>query len=361
MSMKLTALSLHNFRNFPSYELVPSEGTTILVGNNAVGKTNLVEAMQLLTAGLSFRKPKTDELVRVGELSGKISARIEGDQRRVDVACEIKDSHRRFSRQNKACKASDIPGTLPSVLFCPDDLNMIKRSPSYRREALDGFGVQLNRQYASLISTYEKAIVQRNALLKDPSLSQDVLVAWDVSLCSVGAALVMHRLALLKRISHHLKEVYSYLAPLETVDVVYESTLGELDGCNKEEIAARMQSMLQASLSDDMRRGTTSVGPHRDELVFSINGFNARAFASQGQQRSIVLAWKIAEVKVTQDILGCYPLLLLDDVMSELDEIRRNAMMNFVGTDIQTIVTTTNLGYFSAEILDLAKVVQVNG
>ena len=273
---------------------------------------------------------------------------------------------------------------------------MIKRSASVRRAALDGFGVQLNERYAQLLGTYERLVEQRNALLKERWCTREMLAAWNDSLAQAGASLLTHRLALLDRIRVRFVEAYTQIAPGERADITYEASvdavLGDASGevaegpaAADEDVAAgdrsadgapadrsgvdrtmqvawwreRMLAALDAVFDDELRRGITLVGPHRDEIRFSIDGRDARAFASQGQQRSLVLAWKVAEVAVTRDILGRPPLLLLDDVMSELDAERREAFVRGIEDEVQTVITTTNLGYFSDAILDRAKVVTI--
>lgn len=350
-------LSVFHYRSFEAFALQLDPGVTVLVGHNAVGKTNLVEALQLLTAGVSFRRPAPVELLREGCPSGRAMLRLMGEGRLLDHAIEVEEGKRRFIKNGKNTNAAGIRGVLPSVLFCPDHLDMVKRSASARRAALDSFGVQLNAQYGKLLSAYERTVEQRNNLLKEcPSV--DLLEVWDESLARTGAALLMHRRALLERIRARFIEVYQAIAPHEVPDVAYQASIGVLPD-DRDEVLELFLRVLRERREEELRRGLTLVGPHRDEVVFTIDGRPARDFGSQGQQRSIVLAWKIAEVQVTRDILGRYPLLLLDDVMSELDADRRNAIMGFIADEIQTVITTTNLGYFSQDVLDRAKVVRI--
>ena len=358
MGMLARRLVAVDYRSFADYELALDPGVTILVGRNAAGKTNLVEALQLLTSGQSFRKPHAAELVREGCSGARISLSLEGDGRLVENACLVTEGKRVFERNGKRVHAAGLRGVLPSVLFCPDDLDMVKRSASVRRTALDDFGTQLNAQYAKLASSYARILEQRNNLLKDEFCPEELLRAWDETLAATGAQLLMHRIALAERIRAHFVQVYAVIAPHEVADVTYQPSIGEppADRAAAEEA---FRAALAARREDERRRGITLVGPHRDELLFTIDGRPARDYGSQGQQRSIVLAWKIAEVQVARDILGQNPLLLLDDVMSELDKGRRESIMAFVEGGIQTVVTTTNLGYFSGDVLDGARVVEV--
>ena len=361
MGITATQLTVRRYRSFESYRLELDPRVTVLVGHNAAGKTNLVEALQLLTAAQSFRRPSAADLMKDGCGPMSIELALEGEGRRLDMACEVVEGKRSFKRNGKKTRAAGIRGELPSVLFCPDHLDMVKRSASVRRAALDDFGVQLNANYAKLVQAYERTVEQRNNLLKDPYADRTMLAVWDDALVANGAALMDRRLALLDRVRERFVAVYGAIAPGECADISYEATIGPVSGAARADIATRFAAALERVREDERRRGITLVGPHRDEILFTIDGRSARDFGSQGQQRSLVLAWKIAEVQVTHDILGRYPLLLLDDVMSELDERRREAVVKFVADDVQTVITTTNLGYFSNEILDRARVVHVDG
>ena len=328
MTMFARSLSVARYRSFDSYRLDLDEGVTVLAGPNAAGKTNLIEALQLLTSGASFRHPTAGELVHDGTGSCKLELRLEGDGRVLDMGLGVEDGKRSFSRNGKRCSAAGVRGVLPSVLFCPDHLDMVKRGASVRRGALDDFGVQLSARYADLVSTYGRCVAQRNALLKESWCCSEMLGAWNDSIARAGST---------------LGELPQTEGREELKDWAYEHMLAALD----------------ERADEEMRRGVTLVGPHRDEIEFSVAGRSARSFASQGQQRTLVLAWKVAEVAVARDILGTAPLLLLDDVMSELDAGRRDAFLQLIGDDIQTVITTTNLGYFTDDLLDRAKVVSM--
>ena len=373
MSIFARRLTVENYRNFASFELELDEHLTMLVGRNAVGKTNLVEALQLLTAGRSFRRPSPAEMVLEGRNRCALKLDLEGEGRVIDHGCRVEEGRRSFSRNGKRCPASGMRGVVPSVLFCPDDLDMVKRGARVRRDAIDGFGVQLNESYAQLEGTYERAVEQRNALLKEAYAARELMGAWNESLAATGAALTVHRLALLDRARRYVRTFYASLAGGEQADISYVPTWecggedviaavasGEHERAQAiEAVRARLEEAYEARAEEELRRGVTLVGPHRDEIVFTIAGRDARAFASQGQQRSLVLAWKMAEVAVTRDILSHPPLLLLDDVMSELDAARRAAFITQIEEGVQTVITTTNLGYFDTETLERAKVVTI--
>lgn len=358
MGLLVKTLELQDFRSFGEKVVGLAPATTILCGPNAAGKTNTVEALQLLTAGYSFRHPTPAQLVREGAQVARASARLEGDGRVVDLRCDVLSGRRQFFRNGKRIQASEVSGTLMSVLFTPDDLQLVKRSASFRRDELDDFGRQANRGFASVLATYTRSIEQRNRLLKEERPDLDLLDAWDASVALGGATLLHGRLRLFERLRAKVCEVYGELAAGEGLECRYLCSLGEEAlGLSKDELRELFCARLAAVRPDDLRRQQTTVGPHRDDVAFLIEGRDARAYGSQGQQRSVVLALKMAEVLLSAEVVGNQPLLLLDDVMSELDERRREAVTRFARRGVQTVITTTNLGYFSPELLDGAEVV----
>lgn len=389
MGLHVHTLTLQDWRSFDNTQLVFSPDLTVLVGPNAIGKTNTIEALQLLTAGFSFRKPSPLQLIKQGEKTARIAAELTGDGRRLDVACQISGSRRHFFSNTKPVRAQDMPRTLMSILFSPDDLSLVKGSARLRRDELDDFGKQAAVGYANLIQAYLRTLEQRNRLLKEIPVDISLLDAWDASLAVGGAALLDARLRMFRRLKEKVIPIYRQISEGEELDCFYVSTVLEdyvrdgfahddttavelknndyehsiLDDVHypqKEILVKRFSEALAASRDYDLRRQQTTVGPHRDDVVFEIDGRPARSFGSQGQQRSVVLAWKMAEVELAQEIVGSTPLLLLDDVMSELDEKRRRAVVEFVKKDIQTVITTTNLGYFTDELLADAEVIHLD-
>lgn len=358
MGLSVSRLVLTDFRNFHEKEIKPSCGMTILLGRNARGKTNTIEALQLLTAGASFRNALPRQLLREGCEEGKASAVLTGDGRVVDVALALAPSRRRFTVNGKTVHSHEVPRTLMSVLFTPDDLQLIKGGATGRRRELDDFARQANKGFERVHKAYTRGIEQRNHLLKEGDLSHGMLDVWDESIARSGAALLYARLRLLDRLRPRIEESYAAIAGGERLSCAYESTLGA-DVCDltKDELCERMVERLLDTREEGIRRQQTVVGPHRDDVVLSIEGRDARAFGSQGQQRTAVLAIKMAEVEVARDIVGQAPLLLLDDVMSELDEKRRASVAAFSDRGVQTVITTTNLGYFSRNMIDEAEVI----
>lgn len=360
MALSVNALELRSWRSFTERTISFGPGLSVLHGKNAAGKTNVIEALQLLTAGNSFRHPTPIQLVHNGAAKGRAAARLTGDGRLVDVSCEVSAGSRIFRCNGKRVHAYDMPKTLMSVLFCPDDLSLIKRGASGRRDELDSFGRQLNGAYARVLSAYLRAIEQRNRLLREEWVDADLLTAWDESVSVGGATLLLARLRLVERLRPHMTRIYEEVSAGEELSCEYLCSLGDdIAHLERDALAEHFRHRLIQSRKDDLRRHQTTLGPHRDDLRFLIDGQDARSFASQGQQRTITLAWKMAEVELAEELTGNKPLLLLDDVMSELDETRRVAATRFVHAGMQTVITTANLGYFSDELLRSAEVISI--
>jgi DNA replication and repair protein RecF len=362
MSLVVTRLRMHGFRSYSDYVLVPDPHLTVLVGANAVGKTNIIEALQLLTAGESFRKPQWGEVTQWGEDEASLSLRAEGDGRVLEIDLSVGSSGRREYQVNgkKRRRVSEIAGILPCVLFTPDDLRIVKESAERRRSALDSLGVQLSPSYRSLKTEYERTLKQRNSLLRDSSFDQDVFHSLTERAVSLGAGFMASRIRLFNRVNLKMSDLYETLSGGERLTTRYLPSWGDRgDAFSEDEISGLLQAVATNRQQEEIARGKTLFGPHRDDLVFSIEDRDARAFSSQGQQRTVALAWKLAEVGVITEISGQPPLLLLDDVMSELDESRRHSLASFVGGAAQTVITTTNIGYFDAGLIERAKVVSL--
>jgi len=361
MGLVVTRLTLRNFRSYELFEIEPDRHLTVLVGENAVGKTNAIEAIELVTAGNSFRRPQWSELVRWGSAECQVSLQAGGDGRAFSTDLTVSSDGRRSYRVNGKAKRriAEVAGIIPCVVFTPDDLRMVKDSADKRRAAIDDVGDQLSPAYLAARMEYERVLRQRNALLKDPGSDEGVLDALTERLIAHGASFCGHRRRLFDRIVVKLSDVYETLSPGETLSAEYIPSWdrgGELSHGDPVELMAHA---LGQRASEERARGLTLVGPHRDEVAFLIGGRDARSFGSQGQTRTIALAWKLAEVSVISEIAGQPPVLLLDDVMSELDERRRHALASFVGGAAQTFVTTTNLGYFEGDMIRRAKVIHI--
>lgn len=360
--MFITRLSLQAFRNYKELSLEPGKGLTVFVGPNATGKTNLVEAIDLLSTGRSFRNPKWPELVRWGDQAAQLEMSLENEYGTHNVRLVIdRSGSRSWSRDGiKKYRVSDVVGLLPSVVFTPDDLSLAKGPAERRRTAIDDLGEQLSKTYGSIRRDYARVVRQRNLLLRDVSADSTALCVWNEQFVRLGASLYTHRRRLLTHMAIEAARVYADIAADERLELRYEDKIGGSIVLGEDETHEQAMQLMNDALiareADETRRQTTLVGPHRDDVVFLINGKDARAFASQGQQRSVALAWKWAEVKAIENIARQRPVLLLDDVMSELDAARREALTTLVVGRVQTFITTTDVSHFDHELLASAYV-----
>ena len=364
MSFHLTRLFLKDFRNYAGAEFFLDEQITVLVGPNAAGKTNAIEAIQLVTSAESFRKPPWAELVRWGADSSRVLLEASGEERELELELQVESDGSRLFKVNGAKKRRliDVRGIIPSVVFTPDDLRMVKGSAERRRDTIDSVGQQISPAYGALRREYGRILRQRNTLLKEsgfPGIDE-----WSERLVETGSRLAAHRMRLLARLAGEAKGIHAAMSSGQTLTIIYAgswSETAEEPGVEQDVdlIGEAMTRRMSEVEGEERARGMTLVGPHRDDVLFSLDGHSARAFASQGQQRTIALAVKLAEVEVVRDLAASPPVLLLDDVMSELDEARRAELTKFVGGWAQTVVTTTNIHYFGEEVLGGAAVIEV--
>lgn len=362
MGLLVTRLELTDFRSYEKFVLDPDPELTILVGPNAAGKTNVIEAIELLTAANSFRNPAWEEVVRWGACRANLCLKAEGEGRLLDISMAASSDGKRTYQVNgkPRRRVSEVAGVLPCVVFTPDDLRIIKDSAERRRAAVDGVGDQLSPAYRRARIEYSRILRHRNGLLREEVRDEEMLHLWTTQLVESGVAFSGHRRRLFERMSARMSELYRMLSGGEHLEARYrlsweESASGLSDG------EQAMWTALKKRAREEQGRATTLIGPHRDDVVFEVDGRDARAFASQGQQRTVALAWKLSEVGVIAEIGGQQPVLLLDDVMSELDEERRHALASFVGDTAQTFVTTTTLGYFDDSLTNRAKIVRIGG
>jgi len=373
---KISSLQLTDFRNYDTFHLEPDVNLTVLVGPNGVGKTNAIEAISLVTRGESFRTNSWNDLVRWGAERAYVAMTAEEPAGgRTDVTLEVSGG-RRLYRVNGSVKRriGEVSRNVPAVVFTPEDLTVVKGAADKRRGALDSLGAQLSASYASLRVEYERITRQRNALLRAPETPESHILPWTERLVDVGSRLRAQRQRLLGRMRVEIENVYASLTGGERLTLTYVIRDTEGTGTGDKEasettsgpeaapdsIARQMQDAHTLRAREERARGTSLIGPHRDDVVFVLEGRDARAFASQGQQRTIALAWKLAEVNSIESIARATPVLLLDDVMSELDESRRHKLATFVTERTQTFVTTTNIGYFDSDFVSAAKVVELS-
>lgn len=343
--MYLKKLKLINFRNYKSLELNLNEKLNIFVGNNAQGKTNILEAIYLSAMGKSFRTSKDKELIMFNKKEAYM--KVEGKKNYSDVEVEIKLSatKKKLIKVNKlsVAKNSDILNNVYVVIFSPEDLRLIKEGPSERRKFIDNELSQIKPYYFHNLNDYNKILIQRNHLLKNMrgNVNKFMLDVWDEKLVDVGAKIIKQRHEFVKRIAPLSRLIHRKITNnRENIEISYLSNVDYID--NMEELKKVFKDKLNKALEVDIRRGTTTVGPHRDDIGVYIDKVDIRSFGSQGQQRTCALSLKLAEIELVKSETSEYPILLLDDVMSELDVHRQNFLIKAL-RDVQLIITTTEI------------------
>lgn len=339
--MKIKKLFLQNFRNYESEIFEFSDGLNVLFGKNGQGKTNCAEAVFYLCTGTSLRIRHDKQLIRMGAESAKIVAEAENRYGNVTIEAQIFENKREIRvNGSKIAKNADLMGHINSVFFSPGELRLIQDGPDERRRFMNISISQTSPAYYTALLRYNKILDQRNVLLKnrDASLVLDTLPVWDEQLCKYAAMIVKRRGEFVEKLAPYAKEFHSYLT--DGKEELCISPEWKYD-CEEGEIAKKLQTRLENNYERDLRLGFTTVGPHRDDLEVLIGGVDAKAYASQGQTRTAALALKLAEVQIFKSLSGEYPVLVLDDVMSELDLPRRKKLLQCVA-ELQTVLTCTH-------------------
>ena len=342
--MKVRKIALNGFRNYDLETAEFSSGTNVIYGANAQGKTNLLEAVYILAAGRSFRTRFDRELMGFGNDSCEILADIESHGREQTVRIVMKNGLRKQITVNGVKKtASELSGTLTAVLFCPDDLNLIKEGAAARRRLMDNAISQIRPRYGEYLSQFNKYYENKTRILRDwrekPSLL-DTLDEFSDGICRMSSQLIRYRAAFAARLAEEAAPIHAEFSGLgERLDIEYTtvSTVKDPLGSAKEiyyDLCEHQESHRRAELESQQ----VLCGAHKDDLLISINGQSARSFASQGQTRTAALSVKLAEREIYLDETGEYPILLLDDVLSELDTRRQEVVLNRIGGG-QTLIT----------------------
>ena len=351
--MVITKLSIRNFRNIASLELEPGDGVNVIYGDNAQGKTNLVEALFLLTGQKSFRQTKESEFVRFGEKKGEINARFFAGGREQEVSLTLEGGKRSALLNGLPLGVGELTGRFFAVVFSPAELSLVRDGPSQRRGFLDSAITQVMPRYQKTMSDLSRVLFQRNSLLSDmarhPGMDDSLLAVWDRSFAKLSYSIINARARFLARLAPFGEEIYRGISGgKESFSVAYQCSIpGEWGAVPEEEGEAVILSALERSRREDLKNGCTTVGPHRDDMDLRVNGISARAFGSQGQQRSCALTLKLAECRLIQEVAGEQPVILLDDVLSELDKTRKQYLLSGLASG-QLFITCCDRSGFSA-------------
>ena len=349
--MRLRRLQLKNHRNYAQLDLSPGAGVNVFIGANGQGKTNLLEAVAMLALSSSPRARRESELVGPVGPGSRIEAAIEDGAltRELAIALDVEGERtkRTIEVDGARRRAFDLPGNFRVTLFWPDDLGLVKAGPELRRRFLNQMLVQVEPGHARALAALRRILEQRNSLLKriaGGEGGEDTLQAWDQELVKVATEIVDARAKAVSQLEPVAARCHRQIAVGERLEIRY---LGPPEN---------LAQAVQNSLAEDLRRGTTSIGPHRDDLLVLLDGQDARSFASQGQQRTAVVSLKLAEAALIEARTGERPVLLLDDVLSELDGERRAALLNEVAGGGQVIITSVEAGPFPPELIARAMV-----
>ena len=356
--MQITELTLRSYRSYETLHLAFDPGVQIFLGANAQGKTNIIEALYYAAFGRSHRTSSDAELIRVGADGAHIGLSF----RRHDVPGELsftfaRGARRRITYVGESLRQRDLVGLLPMVLFSPEDLFLVKGAPALRRRYLDAELSQASPAYYGELLRYTRILKQRNAVLKDIRerlAAPDDLPPWDAQLAKSAAYIVTRRIAAVAQLGALSARVQAVLAAGEELALAYEIAGAGAEDFAEDDMTESLHvwynKMLCEGRARDIARAATGVGPHLDDLVLRVGGMSLRSYGSQGQQRTGALALKLAELFYLQENIGEAPILLLDDVMSELDADRRRALLDFIRHEhIQTFITATDAAYFPAE------------
>jgi DNA replication and repair protein RecF len=370
--MFLKTLHLRQFRNYSEQSVEFWAPKTIVVGNNAQGKSNLLEAVELLSTLRSHRAVRDRELVKEGATDAQISATLERDLGTSDLAMTLRSNGRRTLALNHETlrRQLDFLGVINAVQFSSLDLDLVRGAPDRRRHWLDSLLVQLEPVYAYILQQYHQVLRQRNALLKarlkmegmldltSPPMTAEMAL-WDAQLVAAGVRVMRRRARAIERLAPLAQVWHQQISnSTEQLTVGYTPHV-PLPDDDPEPIQQAFLEKLQQRAIAERHQGTTLVGPHRDEIEFLINQTPARQYGSQGQQRTLVLALKLAELKLIEDIVGEPPLLLLDDVLAELDLNRQHQLLDTIQDRFQTLITTTHLTAFDAQWLTASQILTV--
>ena len=350
--MWINDIKLNNFRNYDKKEIKLHENINVFYGENAQGKTNIIESIFLSSIGKSFRTSKEKELIKFNEEKALIEINFQKSDRDGNIKIEIGDKKQIYLNGIKLKKLSELLGNINIVIFTPDDINILKGGPQNRRKFLDIMISQLRPNYMHILTLYLKTLEQRNNYLKQIKLEnkdENLLDIWDEKLIEYGMRIYEYRKEFIEKIQNKIKNIHKEITEnKEEIEIKYFS-----DANTRQNFINELKSRRKL----DIIKGFTTKGVHRDDFVVYINGREVEIYGSQGQHRTAILSLKLSELQVIYDEIGEYPILLLDDFMSELDDKRRKNFLNNI-KDIQVIITCTekitleNLKYFSYNVID---------
>lgn len=352
--MIVKKLELSDYRNCKSLKIEFDKSTNILYGDNAQGKTNILESIYMCGTSRSHKSNKDKEIIRFGQDESHIKLLVEKKEKEYRIDMHLKNNKQKGIAINgiPVRKASELFGIVNIVFFSPEDLSIIKSGPSERRRFIDMELCQLDKIYVYNLTNYSKILMQRNKLIKDIYFRSDLeetLDIWDIQLAEYGTKIIKRRKEFIEKINDIIRPIHSKLTDnKENISIVYNMSCDENS----------FYEELKKNRDRDIKMKSTTVGPHRDDLVFLNGDINIRTYGSQGQQRTAALSLKLAEIELVKTIIKDTPILLLDDVLSELDVKRQNHLLDSIN-DIQTLITCTGLDEFVENRFKINKVYKI--
>ncbi|MCQ2976619.1 MAG: DNA replication/repair protein RecF [archaeon] len=351
--MNITKIRLQNYRNYKDLEIELENGLNLFVGNNAQGKTNLLESIYVSSHGKSYRTSKDQELIKFGEDFLYIDIDMDKADREENIKIRITNNKEKNIQINnlKIKKLSDLVGYIKVITFKPEDLLLIKEGPNNRRKFLDTEISQIDTYYMQNLQKYNRALLQKNNYLKNTrEINIDELSIWNNQLATYGAEIIKIRRNFIKEINELIKIIHSNITDeKENIEMIYEENVKEDNIMNK----------LEEHINQDIKYRSSQCGPHRDDFSFKINDIDVKKFGSQGQQRTSILSLLFSQIELIKNKTGELPILLLDDVLSELDEKRQMKMIEYINR-MQTVLTCTEIKDEIKEKLNIKKIYYIN-
>ncbi|OGO88347.1 MAG: hypothetical protein A2Y15_00825 [Clostridiales bacterium GWF2_36_10] len=359
--MKITSLGVNDFKNSCNEKITFSDGINIIYGDNAAGKTNLLEAIFLFAAGKSFRGSKDKDFIRFGQDAAFSEIEFENKNGKQKMGIKLyKNAKKQIFREGiQITKLSEYLGLFRAVIFTPDHLNLVKGSPEFRRRFIDMAICQSFPRYVASVSEYNRVLAQKNALLKNKINSDDLLEVYNEHLSGLAAQITQNRVKYINRLQSEAQAFqHDMTEGTENLTLEYSSQAGE-NFESTEDIKNRYTNIYKSRKEQEKLKGITLYGPHKDDFLIYLNNKNARLFASQGQQRSAVLSLKLAEGELSKKLTGEYPVFLLDDILSELDAKRKKYILDM--TEGKQVIITGCEKEFFAELKSKNKIYVENG
>ena len=354
--MFIKRLQMLNYRNYNVLDISLGPHVNVFMGDNAQGKTNILEGIYYCAFARSHRTSKDRELINWNADNALLSVMVGRERldKRIDISI-LKDGKKAIQiNKIKIKKIGELFGNFNVVMFSPEDLKIIKDSPGVRRKFIDMELCQLNPKYYYNLVQYNKVLNERNSILRNRNINKDILDVYDMQLVEFGYNIIIDRLEYIQKLNKYSAKIHSEITSgKEKIEFKYTSTIKDL-----ENIKENFYSLLEKNRVRDCERGITSVGPHRDDFTVLINDIDTKSYGSQGQQRTAVLTIKFSSLKIIKELTGEHPVLLLDDVLSELDFSRKRYILSTIG-DIQTIITCTGIEDLYEYLDDKSKVFKV--